>query len=69
VNPPNEGFWWFSGQRVIRGTQRVCVDEPVCVCYQYHGYEKQLGVVMLGKQQHFKIESFIGEWKPLQEAS
>jgi hypothetical protein len=62
---PREGFWWFSGHRTIRGTQRVCVDEPVCVCWKYHGYEKQLGVIMLGRGQHFRLESFVGTWQPI----
>jgi hypothetical protein len=64
--PPTEGFWFFSGVRIIRGTQRVHVDEPVCVCYQYHGYEKQLGVILLGRQTHYRLESFDGEWHKLE---
>jgi hypothetical protein len=68
MNPttePREGFWWFSGYRRIRGTQRVFVDEPVCVCYEWHGYEKALGVKMLGRSQHFRLESFIGTWQAI----
>jgi hypothetical protein len=62
---PTEGFFWFSGHRVIRGTQRVNVDEPVCVCWKYHGYEKQLGVIMLGRQHAFALSSFEGTWLPI----
>jgi hypothetical protein len=64
--PPGEGYWFFSGHRRIRGTQRVCVDEPVCVCYQWHGTQKQLAVMMLGRQHSFRIESFDGTWVRLE---
>jgi hypothetical protein len=63
--PPGEGYWFFSGVRTVRGTQRVFVDEPVCVCWKYHGAAKQLGVILLGRQTHFRIESFDGTWQPI----
>jgi hypothetical protein len=65
TTPPTEGFFWFSGYRTVRGTQRVAVDEPVCVTYAWHRAEKVLGVVMLGKQRHYRVECFVGEWTPL----
>jgi hypothetical protein len=36
------------------------------MCYQYHGYEKQLGVILLGRQTHYRLESFDGEWHKLE---
>ena len=65
MTPPTEGFYFFRGQRIVRGSQRIFVDEPVCVCYEYHGAAKTLGVMMLGKQQHYRIECFVSEWQPL----
>jgi hypothetical protein len=65
-NPPTEpNFYFFHGYRTVRGTQRVAVDEPVCVCWGWHRAEKVLGVVMLGKQRHYRVECFIGEWTPI----
>jgi hypothetical protein len=66
VTPPTEGFYFFRGVRVIRNNQRVFVDEPVCVCYEYHGAAKTIGVMMLGRQTHYRLESFDGDWQPLE---
>jgi len=62
MTPPDEGYFHFRGIRIIRGTHRVAVDEPVRVCREHNG---ELGVVLLGRQVHFKIDKFIGEWHKL----
>jgi hypothetical protein len=65
-NPPTEpNFYFFSGYRIVRGTQRVAVDEPVRVTYAWHRAENKLGVWMLGKQRHYPLECFIGTWQPI----
>jgi len=61
--PKSEGFYRFTGIRIIRGTHRVAVDEPVRVCREHNG---ELGVVLLGRQVHFRLDKFIGEWHKLE---
>jgi len=66
TTPTEPNFYFFTGVRIIRGTHRVAVDEPVRVCREHNG---ELGVVLLGRQVHFKIDKFIGTWQELQRWS
>jgi len=61
--PQAPGYFFFRGIRIIRGTHRVAVDEPVRVCREHNG---ELGVVLLGRQVHFRLDKFIGTWHKLE---
>ena len=65
MTPPDEGYFHFRGIRTVRGRQRIAVNEPVHVCREWHGTQPALGVAMFGRQTHYRLESFDGEWLPL----
>ena len=65
--PPRKPcFAIFSGSRHVRNAMYEHITEPVEVVKVSHKGELELGVRMIGRQHTFRMETFSGEWTPIE---
>lgn len=66
-HPPRQpGLFYFRGVRQTTTNQLMRFNEVVRVQHMQVGQRTSLGVAMLGKQRIYGINSYHGEWKPIE---